>query len=61
MTDERNNKMDQSTDEKMVLRTVFLPASIDKLLKGIAFDENKSKSELIRQYISQGLEERSPS
>lgn len=52
--------MDEATDEKMVLRTVFLPASIDKLLKGIAFDENKSKSELIRQYIAQGLDERSP-
>lgn len=47
--------------ETKVLRSVFLPISLDDSLKRIAYNEGKSKSEVIREYIKNGLAQASPS
>ncbi|MEH6691137.1 MAG: hypothetical protein V7774_08135 [Pseudorhizobium pelagicum] len=38
--------------ENMVLRTVYLPKSLDNRLKNAAFGRSQSKGELIRDLIS---------
>ncbi|GLK80099.1 hypothetical protein [Methylopila turkensis] len=41
--------------EKMALRTVYLPLELDQRLRSIAFTQKKSKGELIRDLIVDGL------
>lgn len=43
-------------DIHMVLRTIYLPPSYDEKLRELAFALKKSKGELIREFIAEGLE-----
>ena len=42
-------------NEKMVLRTVYLPFDLDQELKSIAFTNDRSKGDLIRELIKAGI------
>jgi hypothetical protein len=49
--------MQMSNDERnMVLRSVYLTAELDDQLRTAAFHLKRSKGDLIRQFISMGLE-----
>jgi hypothetical protein len=43
-------------EDKMVLRTVYLPFDLDQELRSIAFRDNRSKNDLIRELIKSGIE-----
>jgi hypothetical protein len=45
-------------DAKMVLRTVYLPLDLDRDLRGIAFREERSKGDLMRDLLVEALEQR---
>lgn len=45
-----------SDTSNMILRTVYLPPKIDNLLNRRTFHANISKNELIRQYLSVGIQ-----
>lgn len=45
--------------EAMVLRTVYLPISLDDELRRLAYDEDVSKGELIRESVQAMVESRS--
>lgn len=46
--------VEENTDN-MVLRTVFLPLSLDSELKRAAHEINESKGEVIRRFIQHAL------
>ena len=48
-----------ASEQNMVLRTVYLPKELDRRLRGLAFRLSKSKGELMRDLILDGLEGRS--
>lgn len=48
--------MADDTQDKMVLRTVYLPQSLDQVLKGIAFRGDRSKNDVIRELIQAGID-----
>ena len=43
-------------DDKMVLRTVYLPFDLDQELKSIAFRDDRSKNDLIRELVKLGMQ-----
>lgn len=43
------------SDEKMVLRTVYLPREIDDQLRLIAFRSGTTKGDLVRNFVKSGL------
>jgi len=43
-------------EDRMVLRTVYLPFDLDQKLRSIAFRDNRSKNDLIRELIKAGIE-----
>lgn len=43
-------------DDKMVLRTVYLPFDLDQELKSIAFRDDRSKNDLIRELVKMGMQ-----
>ena len=43
-------------EDKMVLRTVYLPFELDQELRSIAFRDNRSKNDLIRELIKTGID-----
>ncbi len=45
-------------DENMVLRTVYLPRELDDHLRSVAFTNEVSKGNLMRELISEGLQAR---
>lgn len=45
-------------DEAMVLRTVYLPLALDEALKKLAYEEDVSKGELIRESVMAMVESR---
>lgn len=44
-------------DDRMVLRTVYLPPALDEKLKLRAFQAGRSKNDLIRDAISSALKD----
>jgi predicted DNA-binding protein len=42
-------------DEVMVMRTLYLPRSLDRRLKELAYDREKSKNEIIREILLKNL------
>ena len=40
----------------MVLRTVYLPRELDDKLRQIAYEERKSKNEIIRTFLNTALD-----
>ena len=38
-------------NDRMVLRTVYLPVSLDEQLKKLAYEDDTSKGELIRESV----------
>jgi hypothetical protein len=44
-----------SYDESMVLRTVYLPRKLDEKLRAMAYEQRKSKNELIRTFLVNAL------
>ncbi|TIO80819.1 MAG: hypothetical protein E5X74_31470 [Mesorhizobium sp.] len=46
------------TTENMVLRTVYLPKDLDQKLKVVAFGQERSKNDIIRELIQAGLKAR---
>ena len=42
----------------MVLRTVYLPRELDAKLKIIAFQEDRSKNDIVRELLQEGLDSR---
>ena len=49
---EREDDVKEETTDNMVLRTLFLPISLDKFLREVASEENVSKGEIIRRAIN---------
>lgn len=47
-----------TAESKMVLRTVYLPIELDRRLRGIAFREERSKGDLMRDLIGEALARR---
>lgn len=47
-----------SQKEKMVLRSVYLPYSVDRQLRNTAFRSERSKNDVIREIIQAALTER---
>jgi hypothetical protein len=45
-----------SDDETLVLRSIYLTATLDERLRQEAFNNRTSKSELIRRYLEAGVE-----
>lgn len=43
-------------EDKMVLRTVYLPFDLDQELKSIAFRDDRSKNDLIRELVKLGMQ-----
>lgn len=43
-------------DKSLVLRTIYLPRSLDERLRAFSFKTKKPKGELIRQFVELGLE-----
>lgn len=43
-------------EDKMVLRTVYLPFDLDQELKSIAFRDDLSKNALIRELVKMGIQ-----
>lgn len=43
-------------EDKMVLRTVYLPFDLDQELKSIAFRDDRSKNDLIRELVKMGIQ-----
>lgn len=43
------------SDEKMVLRTVYLPREVDDQLRLIAFRSGTTKGDLVRSFVKNGL------
>lgn len=43
-------------EDKMVLRTVYLPFELDQELKSIAFRDDRSKNDLIRELVKLGMQ-----
>ncbi len=50
--------MTVADSENMVLRTVYLPIEMDRVIRQFAFTEGKSKGELIREFIADALAQR---
>jgi hypothetical protein len=44
-----------SYDEGMVLRTVYLPRELDEKLRKMAYEQRKSKNEIIRTLLLDAL------
>lgn len=42
-------------ENNLVLRTVYLPRELDDLLRKLAFEQHKSKNELIRSILQEAL------
>jgi hypothetical protein len=42
-------------DRNQVLRTVYLPANIDDIIRVVAFREHQLKSELLSQLVQEAL------
>jgi len=40
----------------MVLRSVYLPEEVDDRLRALAFLQNRSKGDLVREFVQAGLE-----
>lgn len=47
--------MSRHQDGNMVMRSVYLPEQLDKRLKNIAFLLDRSKGDLIREFVATGL------
>jgi predicted transcriptional regulator len=45
-----------SSGSNLVLRTVYLPKDLDDQLRRLAFDQQKSKNDLIRSAVTTALE-----
>jgi hypothetical protein len=50
--------MADQPSENMVLRTVYLPRELDQQLKTVAFRDERSKNDIIRELIQAGLQSR---
>jgi len=40
----------------MVLRSVYLPENVDDRLRALAFLQNRSKGDLVRELVQEGLD-----
>jgi len=49
------SKTEPLTTSALVLRTVYIPRSLDTTLRNIAFREERTKSDLIRELLQVGL------
>ncbi len=41
--------------DDLLLRSVFLPSGLDEQLREMAFEQNKTKSDIIRAFLEAGL------
>jgi predicted DNA-binding protein len=48
--------MSKRPEGNMVLRSIYLPEELDSRLRSIAFLQGRSKGELVRELVSEGLE-----